>query len=78
MRIRVNGHREATFYRVKPLSGAAAYRAWELRTPTGKVYHVCLDIDGHLGCDCPDFIYVRSNVRGFCKHCAALTAAGLL
>jgi len=82
LKIHVNSHRTASFYRVKPLTGfhlaGTAFRAWELQTPTGKRYCVSRDPEGHLSCDCPDFIFVRAHVPGACKHCAALTAAGLL
>jgi hypothetical protein len=57
------------------LAGVA--KAWQLTTKTGKTYEVCQGLYGPE-CSCPDWIFVRSNTKGGCKHCAALQAASLL
>jgi hypothetical protein len=71
-----------TVYTVEPIRSEDPdiIRAWRLskRGADGAVYDVALTVHGY-SCDCPDFIGRRDGIDpAGCKHCRALTTAGLL
>lgn len=67
---------------IDPESGAE--RCYRLRNAEGNVYHVARvhypETASHVNeCDCPDFVFRRSDhSNGPCKHIGALVAHGLL
>lgn len=66
-----------TFYAVKCMRTPEG-KVWRLRKPDGQTYDVHRGRSG-FECTCWDFIYRWANRDSAgCKHCRALSAAGLL